>query len=349
MAQSTMLNPAPAVEEVDVLWITMGLGCDGDSVSITAATQPSVEDVVMGAIPGLPKVNLHNPVLAYANGDEFLETWYKAERGEIEPYVLVVEGSIPNEKINGDGYWAAAGTDPSTGQPITTNEWIDRLTPNATAVIAIGTCATYGGIHAMAGNPTGAMGLADYLGWNWKSKAGLPIVNVPGCPVQPDNFMETVLYLLYQLAGLAPMIPLDDAGRPTWLFGNTVHEGCDRAGYYEQGVFAEGYGTPECIVKLGCWGPVVQCNVPKRGWMNGMGGCPNVGGICIGCTMPGFPDKFMPFMDEPPGGKLSSTAVGVYGSMIRTLRQFTKDTLNEEPKWRHARAEITTGYKPDWR
>ena len=82
------------------------------------------------------------------------------------------------------------------------------------------------------------MGLADYLGWDWKSKAGLPIVNVPGCPVQPDNFMETVLYLLYQVAGLAPMIPLDDQLRPTWLFGKTVHEGCDRAGYYEQGDFA---------------------------------------------------------------------------------------------------------------
>ena len=108
-----------------------------------------------------------------------------------------------------------------------------------------GTCATYGGIHAMAGNPTGCMGLADYLGWDWRSKAGLPIVNVPGCPVQPDNFMETVLYLLYQVAGLAPMIPLDDQLRPTWLFGKTVHEGCDRAGYYEQGDFADGIRLAE--------------------------------------------------------------------------------------------------------
>ena len=110
--------------------------------------------------------------------------------------------------------------------------------------------------------------------------------------------------------GQAPMIPLDDALRPQWLFGSTVHEGCDRAGYYEQGDFATEYGSPKCIVKLGCWGPVVKCNVPKRGWINGVGGCPNVGGICIGCTMPGFPDKFMPFMDEPPGGKISTHRVG---------------------------------------
>ena len=67
-------------------------------------------------------------------------------------------------------------------------------------------------------------------------------------------------------------------------------------------------------MKLGCWGPVVNCNVPKRGWMAGIGGCPNVGGICIGCTMPGFPDKFMPFMDEPPGAQLSTGVIGVYGT-----------------------------------
>ena len=152
----------------------------------------------------------------------------------------------------------------------------------------------------------------------------------PDVPVQPDNFMETVLYLLYQVAGLAPMIPLDDQLRPTWLFGATVHEGCDRAGYYEQGDFAEEYGSPKCIVKLGCWGPVVNCNVPKRGWMAGIGGCPNVGGICIGCTMPGFPDKFMPFMDEPPGAHVStgsSACTAVPSAPCVRLRR-TRSTRN---------------------
>ena len=188
----------PTVKEVHILWITAGLSCDGDSVSVTAASQPSIEDVLLGAIPGLPKVHLHNPVLAYECGDDFMKFWYEAEAGRLEPFVLVVEGSIPNEKIKREGYWAALATDPVTGQPITTCEWIDRLAPKALAVVAAGTCAAYGGIHAMEGNPTGGMGLSDYLGWNWKSKAGLPIVNVPGCPVQPDNFMETLLYLLYR-------------------------------------------------------------------------------------------------------------------------------------------------------
>jgi hydrogenase small subunit len=336
------------VTEVHILWSSELLGCDGDSVSITAATQPSVEDVVMGNIPGLPKVHLHNKVLAYENGDELMEAYYKAERGELDPFVLVLEGSIPNEDIKPEGFWAAMGVDAATGQPIPTTQWIKRLAPKAWAVVAAGTCATYGGIHAMAGNPTGAMGVADFLGWDFRSKAGIPIVNVPGCPVQPDNFMETLLYLLYQAAGLAQMIPLDDCLRPTWLFGRTVHEGCDRAGYYEQGDFAAEYGSHKCLVKLGCWGPVVNCNVPKRGWMNGIGGCPNVGGICIACTMPGFPDKFTPFMDEPPGSKVSTTAVMPYGTMVRKLRSFTQSAANAEPKWRHPGTKLVTGYKSQW-
>jgi hydrogenase small subunit len=337
-------RPSP-VKEIHILWITAGLGCDGDSVSITAATQPSIEEIILGAIPGLPKVHLHNPVLAYENGDEFMRFWYEAEAGRLDPFVLVIEGSIPNESIKSEGYWAALGTDKQTGQPITTNEWIDRLAPKALAVVACGTCATFGGIHAMEGNPTGAMGLCDYLGWSWKSKADLPIINVPGCPVQPDNFMETLLYLLYQVAGLAPMIPLDDKLRPKWLFSATVHEGCDRAGYYEQADFTTEYGSPKCLVKIGCWGPVVNCNVPKRGWMAGIGGCPNVGGICIGCTMPGFPDKFMPFMDEPPGARLSTKAVAIYGRTIRSLRAFTNAMVNKEPDWRHKRPQLTSGYQ----
>lgn len=328
-------SQSASIPELDILWITAGLGCDGDTIAMTGATQPSIEDVVCGALPWLPAVKLHNPFLSSEVGDEFMAPFHAAaDNDSARPFILVIEGSIPNEHTKEEGYWASFGTDRKTGQPILTCDWIDRLAPKAWAVIAAGTCATYGGIHAMEGNPTGCMGLADYLGWQWKSKAGIPIVCVPGCPVQPDNFMETLLYLLYMAAGHAPMIPLDDALRPTWLFGNTVHEGCDRGGFYEQAEFGEEYGSPLCIVKLGCWGPVVQCNVGKRGWMGGVGGCPNVGGICIGCTMPGFPDKFMPFMNQPPGSLLSSHAVLTYGRAIHALRRFTQASLNKEPSWR---------------
>jgi hydrogenase small subunit len=320
--------------KVHVLWINAGLSCDGDSVSLTNAKNPSIEEIAMGVIPGLPEVVFHWPLIDFENGAEFIEWFWKGARGELDPFVLVVEGSIANEALHDEGYWTGFGNNPETGQPVTLTEWLDMLAPRATAVIAAGTCATYGGIHAMSNNPTGAMGLADYLGWNWRSKAGLPIVNVPGCPVQPDNLSETITYLLHQVNGKAPMISLDEELRPTWLFGRTVHENCDRGGFYEQGEFAKSYDDPTCLVKVGCWGPVVKCNVPKRGWMDGIGGCPNIGGICMACTMPGFPDKFMPFMDEPPGARISTKAVSVYGALIRTLRGFTLRAVDKEPKWR---------------
>ena len=191
--------------------MTTGLSCDGDSVAMTSAVNPSLEDIVTQAIPGMPKVIVHNPVLAYEVGAEFMQAWYDAEAGKLDPFVLVVEGSIPNEELNGEGYWAGMGDDPDTGQPITTNEWVDRLAPKAAAVVALGTCATYGGIPAMKNNPTGAMGLPDYLGWDWKSSAGLPVVCIPGCPAQPDNTTEALLYLALHLAGRAPVPELDEA------------------------------------------------------------------------------------------------------------------------------------------
>ncbi len=338
----------PSSDGIDVLWLTAGLGCDGESIALTAATQPSVEDLRAGALPGVPPLRIHNPVFAYEVGDAFVERFDRAARGGLDPFILIVEGSIPDETNKTEGYWATFGTDRATGQPILTTEWIDRLAPRAWAVMAVGTCATYGGIHAMQGNPTGAMGLVDYLGPAWTSSAGVPLVCVPGCPTQPDNITETLLYLSRQLMGTAPMIPLDSVLRPTWLFGQTVHEGCDRGGYYEQADFADHHGSPLCIVKLGCWGPVVQCNVGKRGWMGGIGGCANVGGICIGCTMPGFPDKFQPFMDQPPGSLLSSEALMTYGKAVRALRRFTQDSLNREPVSRRPRRATpgTTGDTP---
>jgi hydrogenase small subunit len=304
-------------EVLHILWCNGGLGCDGDSVALTAATQPSIEEIVLGGMPGLPRVAMHWPMLDYDNGPSFMDWWHRADRGELDPFVLVVEGSIADESNKAEGFWTGFGTDPETGQPITASEWLDRLAPKAWAVLAVGTCAAYGGIHAMAGNPTGAMGVPDYLGWEWRSRAGIPIVCVPGCPIQPDNLSETLLHLLFQYGSPEPALPLDESLRPKWLFETTVHEGCDRAGYYEQDDYAEGHGSPKCLVKLGCWGQVVKCNVPKRGWINGVGGCPNVGGICIGCTMPGFPDKFMPFM-EPQA--LAPRETRLSGSVVRVLR-----------------------------
>lgn len=297
----------------------------------------------------MPRLVIHHPLLSYENGSEFIQAWFDAEQGKLDPFILFVEGSIPNEQINGEGHWSGFGVDDQTGQPITTSEWVDRLASKADVVVALGTCATYGGIPAMRNNPTGAMGLPDYLGWSFKSRQDVPIVCLPGCPAQPDNITETLLYLLLMLAGMAPMIELDEALRPGWLFQRTVHEGCNRAAFYEHGDFAQEYGSHKCLIKLGCKGPVVKCNVATRGWVGGRGGCPNVGGICIGCTMPGFPDRFLPFMSTPGVVKLSLVFPRfTYGPVLNMLRKQAMKRNSKEPEWRRPSEELISGYRPLW-
>jgi hydrogenase small subunit len=337
---------------IRVLWLTGGLGCDGESIALTAAQNPSVEDLLRGAFPGLPALIIHNPVWAHESGDEFMRPWFQAAAGQLAPFILVLEGAIPNERISGDGHWAAFGTDPESGEPITTVRWIDRLAPHADAVLALGTCAAYGGIPAMRNNPTGAMGLRDYLGPRWTSHRRIPLVSLPGCPVQPDNITETLVHIALRLAGRAPMPELDAQGRPRWLFGRTVQQGCGRAGFAEQGEHAR---TPAdhrgCLVKLGCKGPVAMCNVPVRGWVGGVGGCPNVGGICIACTMPGFPDRFMPFMAPSTLGLMAAhTSRLTFGPVLRGLRRHAMRTrFDREPPWRAPGPTLATGYEPPWR
>ncbi len=332
------------LEKVYVIWM-VGASCDGCSVAATGATHPRVEHLLAGIIPGLPRVELIHTVVSVECGPEWTHNLFMAERGELDaPYVVCWEGSVMDESIAGEGYWMGLGEDPQTGRQITSLEWLDRLSPGAAAVVAVGTCATWGGIPASKGNPTNAMGVMDYLGKDFRSSFGVPVVNVPGCSPIGDNIIETAAAVLLFLNGLAPLPEFDEIGRPAWLFGETVHRHCPRAGYYEEGVFAEEYGDKECLVELGCWGPVVQCNIAERGNVDGHGGCMNMGGICIGCTMPGFPDKFSPIYEIPPGTVISSNTAKVVGGAIRRLRNLSRQDKNRTARWDRDHTDGPSGF-----
>src|ERR1044071_1670620 len=159
----TSPNGSAADPVVHILWMNGGLGCDGDSVALTAATQPSIEEIALGALPGLPRVAVHWPLIHFECGpeqgaDTFIEWWHKADRGELDPFALVVEGSTPNEAIKEECYCGGFGNNPATGQPMTTNEWLDRLAPRATAILAPGALAPHRGIHPTAGHPPAGTG-----------------------------------------------------------------------------------------------------------------------------------------------------------------------------------------------
>src|SRR2546425_2057607 len=254
--EGALLGP---VKVVHAYWLA-GMSCDGCSVAVTGATAPSVEDLLLGRLPGVPRLVLHHPVVSVEAGEAFIRNYELAAEGKLNaPYVVIYEGSIADESLAAQtgGYWSAMGSD-ADHKMIPTATWLKRLAPGAAAVIAIGTCATWGGIPSAYGNPTGAMSVMDFLGKDYRSALGVPVVNIPGCSPIGDNFPETVAAVLLFLNGYGPLPEFDELGRPAWLFGETVHRRCVRAGYYEEGVFAHEYGDKECLVGLGCWGPVVQ-------------------------------------------------------------------------------------------
>jgi len=334
--------PLGPIQNIHVFWMA-GMSCDGCTITVAGATNPGIEGLLLGTVPAMPKVLLHHPVLSVEAGAEFMQSFKDAYAGTLgDPYVVVFEGSVPDERIAArtGGYWSAMGSEVMAGEAagggsrmVPTTEWLSRLAPGAAATIAIGTCATWGGIPSAEGNPTGAMSVADFLSPDYRSAFGLPVINIPGCAPQGDNFTETVFAVLLFLQGLGPLPSFDELGRPSWLYGETVHRGCNRAGYYEEGLFAEEYGSHECLVEIGCWGPVVNCNIVKRGAINHMGGCMEAGGVCIACTMPGFPDKFSPFYKAPPGGIISTTLSRSTGAVIRRLRRLSNRHVSREVRW----------------
>ncbi|MDQ3973987.1 MAG: hydrogenase expression protein HypE [Actinomycetota bacterium] len=327
------------LEKVHAFWFA-GMSCDGCTVSVSGAGNPSVESLLLGAHPGIPRVILHHPVVNVEGGPNYMLAHYMALKGELDaPYVIILEGSATDETkaLETGGYWSGQGEMPwgpgGEDRTVSTDEWIARLAPGAAAAIAIGTCATWGGIPSAEGNPTGAMSLMDFLGKDYRSAFGVPVVNIPGCAPIGDNFTETVAAVLYFLQGFGPLPEFDELGRPAWLFGETVHRHCVRGAYYEEGSYAKEFGDPECLVEIGCWGPVVNCNITSRGAINHAGGCMNAGGACIGCTMPGFPDKFTPFYKKPPGTIVSSNVSRLVGAMMRPMRRYTNEHLNRETRW----------------
>ncbi|MDQ4129826.1 MAG: hydrogenase expression protein HypE, partial [Actinomycetota bacterium] len=342
-------SPLAGAEVVHLFWL-QGMGCDGCTSATLSATTPSIEQLLWGAIPGVPTMILHHQMLSDSSGEEFIEPFRQAAAGTLgAPYVLVLDGSVPDDQAfpSPSGYFSALGAGEfesgSGDRPTRMTDWLWRLAPGALACFAPGTCASFGGIPAAAGNITGSMSLMDFLGRDYRSSAGIPVINVPGCPPLPDNFTEALLSVLYHLAGTGPRPDFDELGRPHWQFSEPVHRHCPKAGYYEEGVFAEMPGDNQCLVEIGCWGPVVQCNIVERGAIGHLGGCMVAGGACIGCTMPGFPDKHSPFYKAPPGSAISGGMSKVYGGAIRRMRRMSMKTGNREPLWDTA-DEVPSGW-----
>ncbi|NVO29396.1 HupU protein [Donghicola sp. C2-DW-16] len=290
---------------MNILWLQSG-GCGGCTMSLLCAEDPNVIDLLDGA--GLEF--LWHPSISEATGAEVRRILDAVITGAQKLDILCVEGSILRGP-NGTGrYHMMAGTGRSM------MEWVRELAPLASHVIAVGTCAAYGGVSSAGENLTDAVGL-QYDGGHagglfpakWRTKSGLPVINVAGCPTHPDWVTETLLLLK---AGELSPADLDGYARPRFYADNLVHHACPKNEFYEYKASAEHLCEMGCMMEhLGCIGTqaVGDCNI--RGW-NGTGSCTRAGYPCINCTAPEFEEPGHGFTETP---KFAGIPVGLPSDM----------------------------------
>lgn len=274
----------PKTKEYPVIWLQCAT-CTGCSVSVLNSVSPTIKNILIDEVVPGKHVNLrfHATIMAGA-GDLAMEVAEETMKKQKNGYLLVVEGSIPTAQ---NGVYGAIGE--RNHQPVSMVERVLELGKDALAIIALGTCATFGGIPAAAPNPTGCVGTKDLLQSRGVEK---PVINISGCPPHPDWFVGTVASIL--LRGLPTADELDDFGRPLAFYGKLIHENCQRRAYFDEGKFAKKHGDPGCLYELGCKGPITYADCPIRLWNTGVNWCVGSGGGCHGCTQPEFPDLVSP-------------------------------------------------------
>ena len=268
-----------------VVWL-QAQSCTGCSVSLmNTISIMSIDELLVGVLD----VDFHPTVMAGA-GEMVVGAAEAAYNDGNGPFILVVEGAIPT---GADGQYCHLWEKETPGGVVveTALEVVQRYAAAAHVVIAVGTCAAYGGMVAGSPNPTGALGVQDVVGEN------VPLVNIPGCPAHPDWIVGTIAYLLAE--GTAPA--LDRDGRPVDFFGKKVHEQCPRRNTGKAKELSE-FG---CLNGLGCNGPNTGADCPMRLWnapegdngtpSPGVNWCVGAGSPCYGCTEPSFPDHMAPF------------------------------------------------------
>jgi len=288
-------------QQLNLLWLQSG-GCGGCSLSLLGAESPDLLTCLKSAGIDL----LWHPGLSEQTGADLVTLLQSIIDGQIRLDFLCLEGSVI-QGPNGSGlFHRFSGSD----QPM--RDWIARLAGLARYVVAVGSCAAYGGITAGGGNPSEACGLqydnanaGGLLGADFRSQQGLPVINIAGCPTHPNWVTET----LQQIAmGDMDAANLDELGRPRSYADHLVHHGCPRNEYYEFKASAEKPSDLGCMMEhMGCLGTQAHADCNTRLW-NGEGSCLRGGYACINCTAPGFEEPGHRFAETP---KIAGIPIGL--------------------------------------
>ena len=278
---------AAAIEKASkrppVVWLNFASD-SGCTEALIKATYPTAADLILDVL----SLDYNETIQAAAGkqAEEILDNSRK-EGG----YILVIEGGIPTKK----GHGMIGG-----------KEMLDvfkEFAPPAVAILAVGSCATFGGVPAAAPNPSQIIGVTQAL-----TKLGInkPVVNLDLCPVNVE-FLTAVI-VNYLLLGKLP--ELDSFGRPKMFYGQPIHDNCERRAHFDAGRFVEKFGSKEealgyCLYKMGCKGPMTYSACPKVRYNSRVSWCIGAGGPCIGCAEPGWPDKFAGFYNRLPDVKMA--------------------------------------------
>lgn len=249
-----------------VVWLE-GQDCAGCTIAFLGLQYPSVSSIILDTI----SLRYHETAMV-ASGQlaeaAFEETVKKGG------HVLIVEGSVPSA----DDRYCMIGKRPF-------KKILEEGAEKAAAIIAVGACATYGGIPAAT--PSRGIGLN-------KALPGKAVINLPTCPVHPEHLIGTILYFL--TTGRAP--ELDSIGRPVMYYRELIHDNCRRRGHFDAGRFLTDWNDPKqkewCMLMKGCKGPVTYSDCPVRRWNHGINFCLDCGGVCMGCSEPGFYAEMTP-------------------------------------------------------
>jgi len=288
-------------QPLNMLWLQSG-GCGGCTLSMMCAESPEL-------FTSFEAAGIHvlwHPSLSEASGNAVTQTLEAIINDEVKLDILCLEGAVVRGPNNTGKFHMMAGT----SEPMM--HWIKKLSLKADYVIAVGTCAAYGGITSGGGNPTDACGMqyegkrrGGLLGQDFRSVRKLSVVNIAGCPTHPNWVTETLAQIVL---GNFTESNMDEFGRPRSYVDQLVHHGCPRNEYYEFKASAKKPSDLGCLMEnLGCVGTQAHADCNTRLW-NGGGSCLRGDYPCVNCTAPGFEEPGHPFTETP---KIAGIPVGL--------------------------------------
>ena len=278
-----------AVKRPPLIWLEFQ-GCTGDTEALLRAANPTVAEIVLDIL----SVDYHETIMAAA-GHQAEEALKKAVTEQKGKYLAVVEGAIP---LKDGGVYCCIGG--KAGVDIAR-----EVCGNALATVAVGTCASFGGIPAANPNPTGAVGVKQAV-------PSATVINMPGCPLNADNLTAIVVHFL--VFGKLPAT--DGLGRPLFAYGKRIHDNCERRPHFDAGQYVEQWGSTahrkgHCLYKMGCKGPETFHNCPIQRYNEKTSWPVGAGHGCVGCSEPMFWDTMTPFykrLPHVPGFGIESNA-----------------------------------------